>query len=246
MYVCADAAGVAFRRSPNTNDRMAEGFGVKVGETISGHIVMGDGGTKQYIQDINGRGFVPLTGGTGVALFQLVPPGATSITVPVNGRQQNIAQPVTGNFSDGLCDCFSDCNSLVLSWCIPCYRWALTLSRAQLMSFNNALGLYGLLYIAGLVLWNINTPGTAAGASACWLVLLLISVKYRGQLRQKYECLTTPWRTAVFTVSVPAVLLLKKVAMLIAHSDYFPLTPDNKLISPFPPCTRPYFLLQWK
>lgn len=59
-----------------------------------------------------------------------------------------VAQPgvpghlIQGTWSDSICDCFTNIPICLLSLFLPCYRWAMTVKRANLMSFWGAFLLY--------------------------------------------------------------------------------------------------------
>jgi len=69
-FICTSAIGVAWRRSANSNDRHGSG-GVKLNEEVNGDVVIGDNGTKNFLRDSTGRGFVPMAGSNGQPTFVL-------------------------------------------------------------------------------------------------------------------------------------------------------------------------------
>jgi Cys-rich protein (TIGR01571 family) len=115
--------------------------------------------------------------------------------------------PRTGQWSDGLCDCFNHCESLLVAWCVPPVRWAQTVSRAKLMGFGQALLAFGLPWLLVLIFfsisWNTNTsceydrygyyvctttPTTWAFgvAGVCNFLTVILGCTYRGKIRQQY------------------------------------------------------------
>merc|ERR1712070_109618 len=49
-----------------------------------------------------------------------------------------------GEWSSGLCGCFSDCEICMVGLCCPCIRWGKTLDRAKLWDFHHAAGIMGI------------------------------------------------------------------------------------------------------
>jgi Cys-rich protein (TIGR01571 family) len=66
---------------------------------------------------------------------------------------------LTGQFSSGVCDCFSECNSCLMAWCCPCFSYAQIISSAQIPTifndgaqFNTGLLVFIILYIVSRVI----------------------------------------------------------------------------------------------
>jgi len=78
QFLCLEPKGVQFRFSPMLDDRRDDGVGAKYGEILIGDMVLGDGGSRQYIRDNQGRGFVPVVGQSGKIVFQVQGPAPSA------------------------------------------------------------------------------------------------------------------------------------------------------------------------
>jgi Cys-rich protein (TIGR01571 family) len=56
--------------------------------------------------------------------------------------------PIPGQWRDGVCGCFSDCNSLLLAWCCPCFSYANSVSQTKLGNYQMSLIKYMLFVMA--------------------------------------------------------------------------------------------------
>ena len=61
--------------------------------------------------------------------------------------QTRMNQPMPGQWRDGPCSCFSDCNSLLLGMCCPCFSFANTLSQTKLGNYHRGLSMYIVLMV---------------------------------------------------------------------------------------------------
>jgi Cys-rich protein (TIGR01571 family) len=108
---------------------------------------------------------------------------------PAGGGQ---AVRLTGSWSDGICDCFSDCESCLLSCCCPCIRWGLTLKRAGLWSFGAAALVYFILrlgtnFVSPEMRYLVGTDWIVILGVVSFICLIAISVKYRVAIREKHR-----------------------------------------------------------
>lgn len=119
--------------------------------------------------------------------------------------------PRTGQWSDGLCDCFNHCESLLVACCVAPARWAQTISRAKLMGFGQALLAFGLPWLLVYIFYivsganaksetqctyssgwtrceTVTTPLYWAWsiAAICNMVTTILGCTYRGKLRQQF------------------------------------------------------------
>jgi len=110
---------------------------------------------------------------------------------PQQGGQPG--QPrLVGGWSDGICDCFNDCESCCCAFCCPCIRWSQTLSRAALWTFGGAMAFYAICYILN-VAFNPNllpqildSPWLVAISIVAGVALRVAGMVYRNRIRQKY------------------------------------------------------------
>lgn len=123
------------------------------------------------------------------SMVQFQQPG---VVVAYNG----MPQPQPGMWLDGLCDCFNDAVSCLLSWCLPCIRQAFTLDRARLLDFWMAIFMFAAWYITWIVLESVAASVYGPNSHVIWpgmvimsvgLVYVFIRTYYRGKLRQKYQ-----------------------------------------------------------
>jgi Cys-rich protein (TIGR01571 family) len=56
--------------------------------------------------------------------------------------------PIPGQWRDGVCGCFSDCNSLLLACCCPCFSYANSVSQTKLGNYHVNLIKYMLFVMA--------------------------------------------------------------------------------------------------
>jgi len=149
-----------------------------------------------------------------------VPPGAAgmqmAIPLEVQPVPQYAVQPgvpaqreglvARGAWSDGLCDCFDNFESCCLSWFVPPWRWAQTLSHSKLLSFNAALAMYGIPWCLVIVFafWDASyqrqqmregrEPSSRhplwwaiALLAVAQLAMIILGFVWRGRLRAKYQ-----------------------------------------------------------
>mmetsp|Transcript_28623 Transcript_28623/g.56243 ORF Transcript_28623/g.56243 Transcript_28623/m.56243 type:complete len:177 (+) Transcript_28623:13-543(+) len=123
--------------------------------------------------------------------------------------QQVERPPQTPGWSFGMFSCCDNCETCLITCCLPPYRFSLTTSRSQLLPFNTAILLYGIPWLiligTSLILgaferkdihavftgqatssdswsyWVVSMLGTV-----CTLFLMAIAIVYRGKLRERY------------------------------------------------------------
>ena len=100
-----------------------------------------------------------------------------------------------GAWSDGLCDCFSDCSICLLACSFPWWRWSLTVARARYLGLKQAVALFiglSLLSYACTVLSGALDEHDVArtvlpiAVLVIDLVLVLVVTAYRTKLRRQY------------------------------------------------------------
>lgn len=135
----------------------------------------------------------------GFSVEEGIPHGEGHPTGIVNGLL-----PRNGQWSDGPCDCFNHCESLLLTFFCAPIRWSKTLARAKLVHtpYWRALLLFGLPWfmmslLYGL-LWYKNAfiyrdpdengflywGGTLA--ATCNMCTIILGCSFRGRIREEY------------------------------------------------------------
>jgi len=105
-----------------------------------------------------------------------------------------VALPVEPNpdmsvWSDDICDCFDNTTSCCWACWLPPYRWALTLSRANLMKYHNGLCFYGSLWLVTVILFLIILFFSSIGLLCVigFIGLVALATVQRGRIRRKYR-----------------------------------------------------------
>jgi len=103
-----------------------------------------------------------------------------------------VVHPTRGMWSDGLCDCFNDCESCLLSWVIPPYLFGRTVQRSGLGEFFPSFMMYFVPWLTLAVLWIIFFSRVVAGwalivAIVGSIVCAIVGCLFRGRMRQKYS-----------------------------------------------------------
>jgi len=104
------------------------------------------------------------------------------VAVPLDPNRQ------LGRWSDDICDCFDNIHSCCWACWVPPYRWALTLTRAQIMKYSNAAFFYGITWIFTVIFFLILVFVSWLGL-VCLVgfgLLVALGTVNRGRLRRKY------------------------------------------------------------
>ena len=113
--------------------------------------------------------------------FNPGPPNPNFNNNPGNNYNDN------GQWSDGLFDCFDVGSICCFSFFLPFYRFALTMERAALGTFNFYFALMLCLYI-GLASRNIDVHSVALilFSLCCFIAYVVIGARARQSLRTQY------------------------------------------------------------
>jgi len=103
----------------------------------------------------------------------------------------SIVNPTRGMWSDGLCDCFNDCESCLLAWIIPPYLFGRTVKRSGLGEFGTSFALYFFPWLTMAVLWTLWSVGVVGPwsviiSSIAYIMCSIVGCMVRGRLRLKY------------------------------------------------------------
>jgi len=103
-----------------------------------------------------------------------------------------IVHPTRGMWSDGLCDCFNDCESCLLAWIVPPVLFGRNVARSGLGEFGGSFAMYLVPWLCLVILY----PLVAYGVIGAWGLIVaiigsifcaIIGCMFRGKLRQKYS-----------------------------------------------------------
>jgi len=103
-----------------------------------------------------------------------------------------LIHPTRGAWSDGLCECFNDCESCLLAYLIPPILFGRNAKRSGLGEFGSSFMMYfvpWLLIIIMYVLFNNDVIGSwgAIIIPIAALICAILGCMLRGKLRQKYS-----------------------------------------------------------
>jgi len=113
------------------------------------------------------------------------PQGIAVAAVPL------VIHPTRGMWSDGLCECFNDCESCLLSWIIPPWLFGRNVKRSGLGDFGASFTMYFIPWLIIIILSAL----TYHGVIGVWgdvvtiigmIFLAVIGCMFRGKLRLKY------------------------------------------------------------
>jgi len=116
-----------------------------------------------------------------------IPQGGFAVTaVPIG-----IVHPTRGMWSDGLCDCFNDCESCLLAWIIPPFLFARNIVRSALGEWGASFAMYFIPWLCVVIFYPLAGNGVIGAwglivAIIAFLFTAIIGCMFRGKLRQKY------------------------------------------------------------
>jgi len=139
----------------------------------------------QPVQNPYGTYAIPMQG-MGMQPMQGQPQFAVA-AVPLS-----VVHPTRGMWSDGLCDCFNDCESCLWSWIVPPYLFGRNAQRSGLGEFCPSFLMYFFPWLTLVILW-ILFVNFVVGAWALIVAVIgsivcaIVGCLFRGKLRLKYS-----------------------------------------------------------